>query len=171
MAGDDRQFDPKAPVKASRAQIYFDPARCAIRTTVNTSRVILPGPLNDTTIYQPHRLNKVNAVRLADGGCQITWVLYNGFCDNAGVRPVCPAIDGQMIIHQAADGSWATNIEEDKYPSRGIYLWNGSTFVKACPNCERAETIFLDLYSLRKNTDSLRLEQSRIPKPSNCEPQ
>ncbi len=55
---------------------------------------------------------------------------------------MCPAIDGTLTIRSDGNGGWLADINEDMFPSRGLYLWQGDHFQTIS---ERPETIWLDL--------------------------
>lgn len=164
--GDDRSFDPNAPYKASRAQIYINPATCEVRYVVNTSRILIQGPFYDS-VQAPHKLNKVNAERLGDGSCRVTWRLLNGYCGSVGGQPMCPAIDGQITFSPSPNGIYGAQLVEDKFPSRGLYRWDPNSGFQTID--EREGTIFLDLISLRKQITNIQERQQQVLRDSGCE--
>jgi hypothetical protein len=161
LAGDNREHDPNAPFKASRAQLYINPNACTVEAVVNTTRTATFGSLDNVELY-PHVLNKVHASPDASGNCVVTWKLWNGFCQAAGINIIfCPAIDGKMTLRPSG-GGYTGNIEEDQFPSRGLYKWNGSGWTTIS---ERTETILLDLALRRKSKEKLQIERDKAIPP------
>jgi hypothetical protein len=152
LVGDNRDFDPYKPYKASRAQLYINPTLCTVHSYVNTSRTIQFGPLGGGT-HAPHTLNKVTAT-LTDSSCVVEWSLLTGWCEGNVPNLLCPAIDGRIELKRDSNGGWTANINEDRYPSRGIYRWTGDHWATVS---EREETIWLDLISRRKHIEILRI--------------
>ncbi len=163
LLGDDRTFDPNAPFKASRAQLYINPQTCSVASWVNTSRTTGLGPLNGGP-YGPHRLNKVTAT-MTGAGCVVEWTLFNGYCEGHVPTPLCPAIDGRFVIAGNASNGWSANVNEDKFPSRGIYFKRNGQWETVS---ERQETIWLDLGSKRRNIEFLRISRDQAMPPG-CE--
>jgi hypothetical protein len=163
LEGDGRPPDPNAPVTASRGQMYINPATCLVRYVINTTRTVTVGPLGGGT-YAPHKLNRVEAHHNPEGECVVEWKLLNGYCDEFNAGPgECPAIDGTIRFRPDGQGGWTADITEDKFPSRGIYKWNGSSFTKIS---EREGSIWLDLMTNRKNVERIRIERDNSLPPT-----
>lgn len=162
LQGDGRPPDPNAPVTASRAQMYINPATCLVRYVINTTRTVSVGPLGGGT-YAPNKLNRVEAHRNAQGECIVEWKLLNGFCNEfISGSGACPAIDGTMRFTPDGQGGWTANVSEDKFPSRVLYKWNGSAFMKLS---ERDGTIWIDLMTGRKSQERVRIERDNSLPP------
>lgn len=162
LAGDDRTFDPNAPYKASRAQMYINPSTCSVNTVVNTTRTITAGPFGGGT-HAPHKLNRVQTSRNDEGKCVVEWDLLNGFCQSMGAPAmVCPSINGKMVFTPDGNGGFTADVNEDKFPSRGAYKWNGSSWDTIN---ERPETIWLDLMSWRRSAQKLQIERDNSLPP------
>ena len=161
FVGDGREFDPNAPWKASRFQLYINPSLCVVDKWVNTSRVTGTGPLFDGRPYGPHQLNKVTAAS-HNGACVVEWRLWNGFCERNLVEPICPPIDGRLVITPNGSGGWVGNILEDKFPSRGLYWWRNGTWETIS---QRPEGIWTDLYSKRRHVEQFRIERDQSLPP------
>lgn len=166
FVGDNRTFDPNAPYKASRAQIYINPETCEVRKIVNTSRLVTTGPFLDS-VAGPHKLNEVTAHRLSDGSCQVVWKLYNGYCWTLGNAFGCPAIDGSLTFTHRTDGTFWANISEDRYPSRGLYRWDPS-IGEFQTISERREGVLADLVDLRQQITNIQLKQQQNFSGSGC---
>jgi hypothetical protein len=167
LEGDDRRFDPYAPAKASRAQIYINPHECMITPVVNTTRTVTFGPFGGGE-HAPHKLNRVAAYRDAAGACVVEWDLLNGWCQTHDVLTLggvlCPTIEGKMTLVSDGNGGFTANVNEDKYPSRGLYKWNGSSWQTLS---ERRETIWLDLGTWRRHIESLKIARDESM-PAGC---
>ena len=161
LVGDNRTFDPNAPYKASRAQIYINPSSCTVGAAVNTTRTVSWGPFRGG-IHEPHKLNKVQAHLNDSAQCVVEWQLLNGWCQSNNTLTLdglaCPAIDGHITITSDGQGGWNANISEDLFPSRGLYKWNGSTWSTIS---ERPGTIWLDLMSWRKKVEDLKIARDQ----------
>lgn len=165
LVGDNRDFDPNAPFKASRAQIYINPNTCSVESVVNTSRTVTVGPFGGGT-HAPHKMNRVESYVNSSGQCVIEWDLLNGYCQTAEIPTiVCPAINGKLILTSNGNGGWNGNINEDKFPSRGLYKWNGSSWSTIS---ERAETIWLDLFTRRRHIERLTIARDQETMPPGC---
>lgn len=164
LEGDDRTFDPNAPVKASRAQLYVNPADCSVRWVVNTTRAVSFGPFGGGN-HAPHKLNRVETMRNDSGQCVVKWDLLNGFCQKLGMDVTCPAIEGTLTLGSDGSGGWTGNIAEDKYPSRGLYQWNGSGWNVIS---EREQRMLLDLFLTRQNIERLKIARDESL-PSGCD--
>lgn len=57
---------------------------------------------------------------------------------------------------------WTGNVNEDKYPSRGLYWWRGSYWQTIS---EREEGIFFDLYSLNKSKEKIEISRNAAMPP------
>lgn len=161
--GDNRSFDPNAPYKASRAQIYINPDDCTIRRRVNTSRTVDMGPYGNGP-YEPHSLNSITTERVGPD-CIVRWKLLTGWCEGQVPGFLCPSIDGSLYIARNGNGGWTASIFEDKFPSRGLYMWRGDHFETIS---EREETIWLDLASSRRNIEQMRIKRDESLPPG-CE--
>lgn len=166
LIGDNRKFDPYAPYKASRAQIYVNPERCIANAIVNTTRTVQVGPFGGG-LHEPHILNKIEYRWIETGViCEIKYELLTGWCrtwDQSAYTFLCPSIDGTMVLRKGLDGVWSGNVNEDKFPSRGLYWLTNAQFRMIS---ERKETIWLDLFSWRKHIEDFRL--SIPPCPDRC---
>ena len=163
FAGDNRTFDSSAKFNASRAQIYFNPQTCTARAWVNTSRTIGFGPIAPGGPHGPHRLNKVTATSTS-AGCVVEWTLHNGYCQGAIPTLLCPAIDGKLTITSNGSGGWTANIAEDRFPSRGLYKWNGSSWTTIS---EREERWSGDLMNLIKIKETVKISRDESM-PDGC---
>jgi hypothetical protein len=162
--GDNREFDRYELINASRAQLYFDPATCTATAYVNTSRTVGFGPIPGGGPQGPHRLNRFTATPTS-AGCVIEWTLYNGWCEGHVPTLVCPPIDGKLTVTSSGAGGWTANIEEDRYPSRGLYKWNGSSGWQTIS--ERSEGRFTDLASRRQHRETIRISRDQSL-PAGC---
>jgi hypothetical protein len=172
LIGDDRRFDPYAPYKASRAQLYFNPDECAVYWVVNTTRAIIDwrNAPPDTITEAPSTLSYVSAVRGSNGDCNIKWKLWPGWCEHqqvGGTALVCPAIDGSIALHRLPSGAYSGSLSEDPFPSRGLYQWDGGAWRTIS---ERQQSpIWGDLFWARQRTEQLRLERANVIQ-GGCEP-
>lgn len=160
LVGDNRDFDPGVPWKASRGQLYVDPVQCSVDAYINESQWV-----SSERRHPPHELNRVTAEQTPDG-CVVEWSLNVGVCrTNALAVIVCPSIDGRMVFRGDGNGGWSVNVNEDKLPSRGLYLWNGNGWQVIS---EREERIWLDLYGWQRHVERIRSSRPPMQQSPEC---
>lgn len=162
LVGDNRDHDPGVPFKASRAQIYINPVICSVTWVVSPTRTVTFGPFGGGE-HAPHKLNRVEPHWSPSGECVVEWQLLNGFCQTYNITSIlCPAINGMLVLRRDGNGGWVGNINEDKFPSRGLYKLNGTRWDVVS---ERSETIWLDLASKRRHIERIRIARDEAMPP------
>ena len=165
FVGDNREHDPWAPFKASRAQLYINPQTCLVSRWVNTTRTAGFGPFDGGGPYAPHSLNRVISGRNEAGDCVVSWTLLNGWCEDRIPTMFCPAIEGDLVLRPNGWGGWTGSISDKPFPSRGVYFWRGDHWDTIS---ERTEGIWLDLMTKRRHIDALNIAAANAL-PSGCE--